>query len=67
MRPRGKRMFYKEKTRLNEINEAIEHIESFIPNASEAVQAVLQKNIDQCKKQAKNILNQMMLDGYTGE
>lgn len=67
MRPRGERLFYKERTRLNQINEAIEHIESLMPNASEAVQAVLQKNIDQCREQAKNILNQMILEGYTGE
>jgi len=60
-------MFYKEKTRLNQINDSIEYMEGMMPNASEAVKAVLQKNIDQCKQQAKNILNQMILAGYTGE
>lgn len=67
MRHRGKRVFYKERKRLNEINEAIEYMESMMPNASVAIRIVLQKNIDRCKKQAKTILHQMMLDGYTGE
>lgn len=36
-------------------------------NAPKAIQAVIQKNIDRSKKDAKTILNQMILDGYTGE
>jgi spore coat protein CotF len=61
------KMFYKEKTRLNQLNDSIDYMEGMMQNASDAVKAVLQKNIDQCKQQAKNILNQMILEGYTGE
>lgn len=59
--------FSREKTRLRHINEAIENMESMMVNAPKAIQAVLQKNIDRSKKDAKTILNQMILDGYTGE
>ena len=57
----------REKTRLKHINEAIENMESMMLIAPKAIQAVLQKNIDRSRKEAKNILNQMILDGYTGE
>lgn len=59
--------FSRERTRLRHINEAIENMESMMVNAPKAIQAVLQKNIDRSRKEAKNILNQMILDGYTGE
>jgi|GEM_PF-3876688 len=59
--------FSREKTRLKHINEAIENMESMMLIAPKAIQAVLQKNIDRSRKEAKNILNQMILDGYTGE
>jgi spore coat protein CotF len=67
MRPRGNRIFYKEKTRLNQLNDSVDYMEGMMPTASDAVKAVLQKNIDQSKQQAKNILNQMISEGYTGE
>jgi spore coat protein CotF len=63
----GKNPFYKERNRLNQINESIDYMEEMMPKASIAVRAVLQKNIDRSRKEAKNILNQMILDGYTGE
>ena len=59
--------FSRERTRLRHINEAIENMESMMVNAPKAIQAVLQKNIDRSRKEAKTILNQMILDGYTGE
>lgn len=59
--------FSRQKERLNQINEAIDYMEEMMPKASLAVRAVLQKNIDRSRKEAKNILNQMILDGYTGE
>lgn len=59
--------FSREKTRLRHINEAIENMESMMVNAPKAIQAVIQKNIDRSRKEAKTILNQMILDGYTGE
>ena len=59
--------FSRERTRLRHINEAIENMESMMLTAPKAIQAVLQKNIDRSKKDAKTILNQMILDGYTGE
>ena len=58
--------FSREKARLNQINEAIDYMEKMMPKASIAVRAVLKKNIDRSRKEAKNILNQMILDGYTG-
>ena len=58
--------FSRQKERLNQINEAIDYMEEIMPKASIAVRAVLQKNIDRSRKEAKNILNQMILDGYTG-
>ena len=58
--------FSRQKERLNQINEAIDYMEEMMPKASIAVRAVLQKNIDRSRKEAKNILNQMILDGYTG-
>jgi spore coat protein CotF len=67
MRPRGNRIFHKEKTRLNQLNDSVDYMEGMMPTASDAVKAVLQKNIDQSKQQAKNILNQMISEGYTGE
>ena len=63
----GKNPFYKERNRLRQINESIDYMEEMMPKASIAVRAVLQKNIDRSRKEAKNILNQMILDGYTGE
>jgi hypothetical protein len=42
-------------------------MESMLPTTSDAVKALLIRNIDQSKKQAQTILNQMILDGYTGE
>ena len=60
-------MFYKEKTRLNQLNDSIEYMEGMMLNASDPIKALLQKNIDRCKEQAKNILNQMIQEGYTGE
>jgi spore coat protein CotF len=56
----------RQKERLNQINEAIDYMEEMMPKASISVRAVLQKNIDRSRKEAKNILNQMILDGYTG-
>jgi len=58
--------FSRQKERLNQINEAIDYMEEMMPKTSIAVRAVLQKNIDRSRKEAKNILNQMILDGYTG-
>jgi len=58
--------FSRQKERLNQINEAIDYMEEMMPKASIEVRAVLQKNIDRSRKEAKNILNQMILDGYTG-
>jgi hypothetical protein len=63
----GKNPFYQERDRLRQINEAIDYMESMLPTTSDAVKALLIRNIDQSKKQAQTILNQMILDGYTGE
>ena len=63
----GKNPFHQERNRLNQINESIDYMKEMMPKASISVKAVLQKNIDRSRKEAKNILNQMILDGYTGE
>jgi spore coat protein CotF len=67
MRPHGKRMFYKEKLRLSQLNDSIEYMGAMMHNSPPVVQAILKKNIDQAKEKAKTILNQMVQDGYTGE
>jgi hypothetical protein len=66
MAVRGDR-FKAQRIRIREIKESIEMMETRKKLESPSVVALLDKNIDYCKKQLSTILMEMIKDGYRGE
>jgi hypothetical protein len=66
MAVRGDR-FKAQRIRVREITESIEMMEARKKLESPSVIALLDKNIDHCRKQLNSILMDMIKDGYRGE
>ena len=59
--------FKKERVRLAELKSALALMEARRPLESEAVGAVLDKNIEHCKQSIKTLVMEMLINNYTGD